>query len=89
MKEVKPTAEEFLKSKGWDEKNPIVGGVFFKGIAELLEEYARLHPFDPNTPRFPSEQEIDSMADKYHGGESYVYAGIDMVKKWFKTHGLL
>lgn len=85
----KINAEEFLKLKGWDEKNPVVGGVFFKGIAELLEEYARLQPFDTNVERFPSQKEIDGFADLYHGGEIYIYAGMDFVRKWMKNHGLI
>lgn len=32
-------AEDFLISKGLDKKNPTVGGVFFQGIVELLDEY--------------------------------------------------
>jgi hypothetical protein len=93
----KPTPEEFLKSKGWDDKNPIVGGTFFDGIVELLEEYAKLRPYNPNAPRFPSEKEIKEMGDKYDNlegpnrpsGKIYVYAGVNMVKEWLKEHGLL
>ena len=85
----KLSAEEFLQSKGWDPKNPIIGGAMFKGFAELMEEYARLQPFDPDTKRFPSMEEIDGFADLYHGGESYVYAGVELVRAWMKKHGLL
>ena len=85
----KITAEEFLKSKGWDDENPVLGGAIFKGIADLLEEYAKIQPFDPDEKRFPSESEIDSFADLYKGGEIYVYAGVNLVKKWMKEHGLL
>jgi hypothetical protein len=97
MKEVKPTAEEFLKSKGWDESRNPLGGALFKGIVELLEEYARLKPYDPNNPRFPSADEIHQMIEHYKNlegpncpdGSIYVYAGIEMVKTWLKEHGLL
>ena len=89
MKKVKPTAEEFLRSKGWAENSPIIGGALFKGIAELLEEYAKLQPYDPNIKRFPTEQEIDSMADLYPDGEIYVYAGVNLVKEWLKKRGLI
>jgi hypothetical protein len=85
----KITGKEFLKSKGWDDKNPILGGALFNGIAELLEEYARLQPFDPNIERFPNNKEIHEFADLYQGGEIYVYAGIELVREWMKKHGIL
>ena len=91
----KITAEEFLKSKGWA---PSMGGDFFKSVAELLDEYATLQPYDPNAPRFPSEKEINDMTELYHNlegphgnpdGKIYVYAGINMIQTWMKEHGLL
>jgi hypothetical protein len=85
----KITAEEFLKLKGWDDKNSVVGGALFKGVAELLEEYAKLQPFNPSIERFPTETEIDNFADLYHGGEIYIYAGINLVKEWMLKQGLL
>jgi hypothetical protein len=95
MEKISP--DEFLKSKGWDDKNPIVGGALFNGVAELLKEYARLVPFNPNTPRFPNDEEINKMGNNYANlegpdhpsGEIYVYAGINMVKEWLKEHGIL
>jgi hypothetical protein len=93
----KMSAEDFLREKGWDDKNSVLGGVVFKGFAELLEEYAKLQPYDPNVPRFPSGNEINQMVDKYTNlegtgnirGEIYVFAGIEMIKTWLKEHGLL
>lgn len=32
-------SEKFLINRGWDKNNPVTGGVFFKGVAELLDEY--------------------------------------------------
>jgi hypothetical protein len=89
MKEIKPTAEEYLSSKGWDESNPIIGGILFKAIAQLIDEYAILKPYDPDEPRFPSKEEIDEMASLYPGYEIYVYAGIALVQSWMKNHGLV
>jgi hypothetical protein len=36
----KMTAEDFMNSKGWSEKDPIWGGALFKTIASLLNEYS-------------------------------------------------
>jgi hypothetical protein len=85
----KISADEFLKSKGWDDKNPIVGGIFFKGITELLEEYVHLQPSDINTRSFPTREEIDAFADLYRNGQSYVYAGVEFVREWMRERRLL
>ena len=84
----KPTAEEFLKSKGYDVRVSI-----FKGLVDLLEEYAILHPYDPEIPRFPSNDEMNEMAKKYNFGpnlnmEPGFYAGVYWVKTWLDDRGL-
>ena len=34
------SAKEFLENKGWAKDNPVIGGVLFDGICDLLEQYA-------------------------------------------------
>ena len=63
---------DFLRSKGWDDKHATLNVLYlFRGTAGLLEEYARLQPYDPSVPRFPSEEEIKEMASKYANLEGY------------------
>lgn len=38
--------------------------------------------------KFPTEEEIDKFADKYHGGEIYIFATIAWIKDWMKNHGI-
>ena len=37
--EVKLGSEDYLRSRGWDDKSPVVGGILFKSFAVLLDEY--------------------------------------------------
>ena len=57
-------AKEFLENKGWLKDSPTVGGAFWMGMVEILEEY---YQHKTKAENLPISDVSDSHCDRCNG----------------------